>query len=596
MAGGRNTGCRAGINTVKQEENLMKRRIVSGLLCSVMLLGLLGGCGSSSQKNQASGVASTEGNASGGETLEDDLSQEVTFSYWLPAQDYKVINSMNEHPFVRYLNDKFNVTIEFQQPAIGSEADNFNLMMGTGDYADIMEMTYNTTALSTLYEDGVIIDLAPYIEKYMPNYWNIIQSNEEIRKVAYDDEGHIFKILQLEDPERNQWGGLVYRRDILETMTGGNVQFPSGNDEPTTVEDWDYMLPLFKQYFEAAGMPDYACLIIPAIGYTATGEIQNGWGATGTFGLDTDLKTVQYGPATDYFYNYVEKMNEWYEEGYIYKDFASRTNDLFYMPNTSLTYGGAAGAWFGILQQVGDYMNVSGDGYSLEFDVRAATGPLDTEHGVKPEMAGTHVAIENVASYRCISSGCSEEKLARILTVMDYLYSEEGDLLASRGLKAEQAANDPVYQQLGMEDGVWWENEDGTWSKNPNFIEKAGDYAEALQGFRISCGTGKHYEGAENDRTSHSDDEDAAADVWVSYPNDRAWLSAYELNAEENAVYAKYYTGINDYVNTMIPKFIMGTEELTPESWDSYKQQLESLGLNELIAAYQSAYDRYLAK
>ena len=52
--------------------------------------------------------------------------------------------------------------------------------------------------------------------------------------------------------EFKAWGGLVYRRDILETMTGGNIAFPSGNDEPTTVEDMDYMLELMKQY--AAGV------------------------------------------------------------------------------------------------------------------------------------------------------------------------------------------------------------------------------------------------------------------------------------------------------------------------------------------------------
>lgn len=418
----------------------MKKRVLSLLLCLSLLAGLLVGCGKGGEQQ----------GQTPGELPEDDLSKHINFTYWMYADDYKIYNSLSENPVVQYLNEKFNVTMEFQTPAMGSEADNFNLMMGTQDYTDIMDMTYNRTALSTLYEDGVIIDLAPYVEKYMPNYWNILQTNEEVRRVAYDDQGHLFKICMLEDVQRNHWGGLVYRRDILETMTGGNVQFPSGNDEPTTVEDWEYMLPLFKMYFEAAGMPEYACLILPAIGYTATGEIQNGWGATGVFGLDTDLKTVQFGPATDYFYNYVAKMHEWYEAGYIYKDFASRTNDLFYLPNTALTYGGGAGAWFGILQQVGDYMNISGDGWSLEFDVRAATGPLDTANGVTPEIAGTHVRVEPVGAYRCISSACTGEKLVRVLTVMDYLYSEEGHLIAKRGLTPELAANDPIYQKVGL--------------------------------------------------------------------------------------------------------------------------------------------------
>lgn len=561
----------------------MKKRVLSLILCMIALLGCFAGCGS----KESGGVT--------GDLPEDDESKPITFSYWMYADDYKIYNSLNENPVVQYLNDKFNVTMEFQTPAIGAEADNFNLMIGTQDYTDIMDMTYNTTALTTLYEDGVIIDLAPYVEEYMPNYWNILQNNEAVRKVAYDDEGHLFGICQLDDLERNHWGGLVYRRDILETMTGGNVQFPSGNDEPTTVEDWDYMLPLMKAYFDASGMPDTACLILPAIGYTATGEIQAGWGATGTFGLGTDLKTVEFGPATDYFYNYVSKMREWYEAGYIYQDFASRTNDLFYMPNTSLTYGGAAGAWFGILQQVGDYMNMEGDGWKLEFDVRAATPPLDTEHGVTPEIAGTHVAMEAVACYRCISSACTPEKLVRILKVMDYLYTEEGHLIAERGLTPELAANDAIYQKMGLEDGMWWPNDDGTWSINPKTqADSWEDPGMSLTGQRIMCGTGVHYEDAVNRvRTHHNDDEDAASAVWLSYPNTRCWHNTITLNVEENKVYTDKYTAINDYVNTMIPKFIIGTEPLTPESWAAYVEQLNSMGLPELVAAYQSAFDRY---
>ena len=79
------------------------------------------------------------------------------------------------------------------------------------------------------------------------------------------------------------WGGMVYRRDILDTMTGGYVAFPSGNDEPSTVADWEYMLPLMKAYFEAAGFKDYAPLILPSAGYFTTGEMENGFGASGDF-------------------------------------------------------------------------------------------------------------------------------------------------------------------------------------------------------------------------------------------------------------------------------------------------------------------------
>ena len=90
-------------------------------------------------------------------------------------------------------------------------------------------------------------------------------------------------------------------------MTGGNVEFPSGNDQPVTVDDWDYMLGLMKQYFENSGMPDYACLIIPAKGYFDSGELLSGFGTTGTYMVIDD--TVYFGPYTDNFYNYLSKMH-----------------------------------------------------------------------------------------------------------------------------------------------------------------------------------------------------------------------------------------------------------------------------------------------
>lgn len=51
----------------------------------------------------------------------------------------------------------------------------------------------------------------------------------------------------------------------------------------------------------------------------------------------------------------------------VYKDFASRSQDMFYLPNTALTYGGAAGVWYGITQQLGGAMSLPD--YNLYMDV-----------------------------------------------------------------------------------------------------------------------------------------------------------------------------------------------------------------------------------
>lgn len=101
----------------------------------------------------------------------------------------------------------------------------------------------------------------------------------------------------------------MYRRDILETMTGGQVAFPSGTEDPSTIEDWEYMLDLMKKYFDASGMPETAGLIIPATGYFSTGELMAGFGIGGVDYIDNDGK-AKYGIAEDTLYNYLTKMRE----------------------------------------------------------------------------------------------------------------------------------------------------------------------------------------------------------------------------------------------------------------------------------------------
>ena len=562
----------------------MKKRLLAFLLSAAMACTMLSGCGSGSN------------GSSGGDLPEDNPEEQITFTLWTAADDYKHYTSYNDNPVIEFLNKKFNVKMDFQLPAIGSEVDNFNLMIGTGDYTDLLNANYSLDGQAVLYEDGVIIDIAPYLEEYMPNYYKILQENEELRKMVYDDEGHAFGIYYIEDLTRNQWGGLVYRRDILDLMTGGYVSFPSGNEQPTTVEDWDYMLPYIKAYFDASGLAETAPLIIPYNGFITTGELVAGFGASGGFQLSTDGTKAEFGPATDAFYNYVVKMKEWFQAGYIYQDFASRTNDLFYLPNTSLTYGGAAGVWMGLLGQTGGAMSLPD--YGLYMNVIPITSPLDTEHGVTKEDASFYI-FSGIASFPfCITTACDEAKIARIMTVFDYLYTDEGAKLKQYGLNTEQAADSTLYQSVaGMEKGAWWYDDEGNFCHNELMWNATGTFEPmSFTGQRLPGAAMPTPWPANREYTDDDAMQDYAGEVWVSYGRDRNWPAGATMNAEESTQFNSVYTELSDYVNTMVPKFIMGTEELTEESWAAYVEQLNKLGLEKALESYQSSLERYKAR
>ncbi|MBN2222956.1 MAG: hypothetical protein JW708_12165, partial [Vallitaleaceae bacterium] len=324
---------------------MKKKQLWSLLMCMLVLVGSLSACKKSEETNTE--VVGEEAESQNGDTstsevaekVEVDFSEAAEYSYWLYATPGDYNSDYNLNPVVQYLNKKFNMTLSFQQPSAGTETDSLSLMLGTGEYTDIIDSVYYSGSINQLYEDGVIIDIAQYLD-YMPNFKALLDQDETFRKNSLNDEGQLLRLPILQTVNENMWGGLVYRRDILETMTGNNVAFPSGNAEPTTIADWEYMLPLYKMYFEASGMPEFAPLILPAKGYFDSGELLTGFGTAASYFIK-DGK-VAYGPMEDGFYNYLSKMKEWYELGYIYKDFASRTNDLFYLPNTALTYGAAA--------------------------------------------------------------------------------------------------------------------------------------------------------------------------------------------------------------------------------------------------------------
>ena len=573
------------------------RKIVKKLLAvslsGFMVIGMMTGCGSN-KTNENTNDNTTDGSQSGDAKSGDSTAtvsadETATYDIWLQATPGENYTSYSDNPVVQYLNQKFNVKLDFVQPAAGSETESLSLMLNTGEYNDLFETSYLlSTNLETLYADGAIMDLTELVKKCMPNLTKLIEENEDFRKAAYNDDGQILKLPSWNPAERLEWGGLVYRRDVLEAVTENNVVFPSGNEEPTTIEDWDYMLPLIKKGFEYAGFPEYAPLIIPYKGYVLTGELTAGFGVGSQYYLDGD--TVKFGPMEDGFYNYVKKMKEWYEAGYIYKDFASRTSDPFYLPNTSLTYGAAAGIWFGLANQCGDAMSLPD--YNLYVDVHAIPSPLDTEHGVTEAIIRNTTARTGSAGGYAVSSTCND--VERLLTMLDYLYSEEGGRIMESGLGKEQLQEFPnqLYTDLGLENGKYYLDENGVYHRDP-LTEEGGALAGVtgelsayrLMGLHVNLGLPEEEEAVKADK------------AWTTYSN--AGYLPTELmclTTEESKTNSKIYSSIDDYMSSTIPKFIMGTEELNDDTWAAFKQQLVDYGVETALTNYQASYKRYLAR
>lgn len=69
--------------------------------------------------------------------------------------------------------------------------------------------------------------------------------------------------------------------------------------------------------------------------------------------------------------------------------------------------------------------------------------------------------------------------------------------------------------------------------------------------------------------------------------NPAKWIA---FNAQEQAVRADLGTAIRSFAQEKISKYLMGQEPLS--TWDSFVKNLNEMGVDQLLAVYQSAYDR----
>lgn len=187
-------------------------------------------------------------------------SAENTFSWWLYTDDGAgtYYNSFEDNPSVQWLNQQYwdteNHTLgtadsgselhfTFQTPIEGSEQDNFNTMIGTGEYTDLLDMSLIADPMG-FYDDGVIMEITDYVEKYMPDYVAYLDANPSLKsQVSRTDEDgttHYYYVANILDGPELPWGGFVYRRDWV-------VEYA----EPTDyVWDWD------SDYVKENGHPE----------------------------------------------------------------------------------------------------------------------------------------------------------------------------------------------------------------------------------------------------------------------------------------------------------------------------------------------------
>ncbi len=550
----------------------MKKKLIAALLIGTMSAGLLSGCGSSngtSKENSDSTSASSSSTEETGSASSALESAEPAETVSLPLTDEKVTLTMympmdstfgvyskdyNDSEFFKELEKRTNVHIDFVTPAEGEETNSFNLMFTSGELPDIITMAngYTNGGLTGGIEDGYYLDLTDLIPEYMPNYNAVRTSSERLIKDTTMDDGRLGGVYEIRVGTEGPWMGYQVNQNWLDEL---------GLDTPVTYDDWEEMLTAFKEKKGA-----YAPLALTSYGYDCFDILSAGFGAAHTF-LNMD-GTVVYSPITDNWKEYLTLMNDWYSKGLIDPDFMTRG---LFCSDTELITSEQTGCWVSMVKLASAY-----DAANSNINTVAIPNPVkadgDTTHIRVPDSIATSNMI-------AISADCENTELA--LKWLDYLYTEEGSMLASYGVEGESYTKDE-NGTVAFTDLI---------NANPDgYDQNTSMLIYALVPSKLTS-----YYHFDREYLNMRDKDIESYDIWGQDWEKDDWVMPgfVTLTPDETSEYSVIYNDVSSYMNECTLKFITGVMDVNGADWDTYVDTIKGMGIDTCVQIQQAALDRY---
>lgn len=542
-------------------------------LALVLSLGACGGNGGSSTSSEASpsstteesGAAAESGDESQAETAETGefqlpiVDEPTTLSYFVADDSNAAImtTDWNDNEFYQEMERRTGVHLEFEMVSSADYQTNFNLMIASGNLADMIYVgaSYYAEGVDAAIDDGYFLDLTDLVDEYMPNYEKIRTSDIQYELLSTTDSGRLGAVYELRQSKQGPWLGLWIRQDWLDDL---------GLDTPVTFDDYHEVLTAFKNEKGAT-----APLILNFSGSDGEfGTMSGGLNVLNSWQLDETGK-VNFGPYMDAWKEYVTIMHQWYTEGLIDPDFMAtdeRTADM------AKVVTGASGVFAALYTMPSVYEAASED---PNMNLAPVNPP------VMNEGDEGHIRLRDSYTSGNTAISADSENWEVALRWLDYLYTDEGALLANYGVEGDTFEFDengePVFTDkiLNNENGWTMTQTVASYLCPSAGIANWSDWTRELAGV--------------------PEKDQACYDVWSEFSDDWRLPSSVTLTQEESTERAALYADISTIVKEQTAQFISGALDIE-SNWDAYISALEASGMERAIEITQAAYDRYLAR
>ena len=568
-------------------------RLAALLMAAAMLLTCMAGCGKndaasaapSSQEvsekapeTQAPEETTTPTEASAVETASIDEepielgsvsypleTDGATLTYWLPwmpalSQCY---SSYLDHPAYAAAEEYTGVPVEYISCSMESAATEFNLMIASGSSYDILSSaaTFYNGGVAAGVRDGILLDLTDLMAEYVPDYYKEFITNDKWVKYATTDDGTIGAIYSFNAVELGLSQGNFIRQDWLDAL---------GLDTPVTVDDYHDVLTAFKSNYNITDPFMLSANLASNLSYAfGSGNFNVDDASNLSFYLEDGKVVCCF--TSDNYKAYIATLAQWFQEGLIGGDFFNRSSEMADSANTSVILGGQAGIWTTVMNNLEDYPKQAADpnfACSALADALGNDGKKLTFYDDDPGSAGN----------ASISADSDNWELA--LNWINFWSTEDGLMLARYGVEDVSYTmenGEPVYTD------VIYNNPDGFIFQLARIMYCAASVPTFGDPRIIRDNV-------------YSDNVIACTEVWESaYGSSDSNISdAVTMTTEESDEFYAKYTDIGTYAQTELLRFVVGEDSM--DQWDNFVETCKSMGIDQCVEIYQTAYDRYASR
>lgn len=444
-------------------------------------------------------------------------------------------------PVDNFIEEKFNCKLNVRYVPGANGQEIYNSMMASGEYNTLVQNGYDNL---DKYRDAWAV-LNDYIIGKYENLEKHFFNDPIIYAQSANDAGEIRILSSL----YSQYMGstLMVRGDIVE-------KYDIDLSDVNTKEEW-HDLFVFIQENE----PDMIPYCTRSFRAGFVNNLCEGWsGMIEEFYVDGD--TVKFGALQDDFYEVLEWCRDLYAEGLIDQQYptteTSRWQEAVLGNGVFLTHDNASSRI--------DWADAQWASMGITDRNYRAVAPLQPEKGVIGYTTQHYPSFQDSWG---IKVGTDEVIIDRLMQIFDYCLSDEGFAVSNWGVE-----------------GVYYELDD---RGAPIFVERYSSAYSGNRGItlcfpRLVYNTLVH---TTNPRVAEAIDMYEKGGLIK-----QNYIQAIRFTDAQQEIINTYLTDIKTYKDETLDGFIMGTKELTPESFDAFRAKLVDMGIEYVLDVYQEAF------